>query len=95
MRDCSLLVAILREQMEAHKTRLEFMACFVMALIQVRTVNLAQVAVGLNPMVKIGSNYRRCQRFLAEFSFEQEVIGRLILSLLPDGPLTLCIDRSV
>jgi len=63
-------------------------------LIKVRTVNLAQVAVGLNPLVKIGSNYRRCQRFLAEISFEQEVVGRLILSLLPEGKLTLCIDRT-
>jgi hypothetical protein len=29
--------------------------------------------------VHIASNYRRCQRFLAGFSFEQETIGRLIL----------------
>lgn len=94
MRDCSLLVEVLRAQMEGHKARLDFMACFVMALIQVRTVNLAQIAVGLNPLVKIGSNYRRCQRFLAEFSFEQEVLGRLILTLLPEGKLTLCMDRT-
>jgi len=94
MRDCSLLVEVLREHIDGHKARLDFMACFLMALIQVRTVNLAPIAVGLKPLVEIGSNYRRCQRFLAEFSFEQEVIGRLILSLLPEGKLTLCIDRT-
>lgn len=94
MRDCSLLVGVLREQMAGNKARLEFMASFVMALIQVRTVNLAQIALGLNPLVKIGSNYRRCQRFLAEFSFESEAVGGLILSLLPKGRLTLCIDRT-
>lgn len=94
MKDCSLMVEVLREQMVGNKARLEFMAMFVMALIQVRTVNLAQIAVGLNPWIKLGSNYRRCQRFLAEFSFEQEVMGRLILSLMPEGKLTLCIDRT-
>jgi hypothetical protein len=94
MEDHRFLAEVLREQMVANKARLEFMASFVMALIKVRTVNLAQVAVGLNPLVKIGSNYRRCQRFLAEISFEQEVVGRLILGLLPEGKLTLCIDRT-
>lgn len=80
--------------MVANKARLEFMASFVMALIKVRTVNLAQIAVGLNPLMKIGSNYWHCQGFLAEFSFEQEVVGGLILSLLPEGKLTLCIDHT-
>jgi hypothetical protein len=94
MRDCSLLVEVLREKVDWHKARLDFMASFVMALIQVRTVNLAQIAVGLNPLVQIGSNYRRCQRFLADFKVDQEAIGRLILALLPEGQLTLCIDRT-
>lgn len=94
MEDCSLLVEVLRERLRWHKARLEFMACFVMALIQVRTVNLAQIAVGLNPRVQIGSNYRRCQRFLAEFKLDQELIGSLLLALLPEGKLTLCIDRT-
>ena len=45
----------------------------------------------------IASNYRRCQRFLAGFSFEQETIGRLILQLLPQNPeqkLVLSLDRT-
>jgi hypothetical protein len=94
MRDCSLLAEVLRENLEWHKARLDFMASFVLAMIQVRTVNLAQIAVGLNPLVKIGSNYRRCQRFLAEFRVDQESIGRLILALLPEGKSTVCIDRT-
>lgn len=41
MGDYRLLVEVLRREIEAHKARLDFMACFVMALIQTRTVNLA------------------------------------------------------
>jgi len=47
--------------------------------------------------VHIASNYRRCQRFLAGFSFDQETIGRLIRQLLPQNPeqkLVLSLDRT-
>lgn len=94
MEDYRMLASVLRAEIQAHKARLEFMACFVMALIQIRTVNLAQLALGLNPRVEHSSNYRRCQRFLAEFVLEPEWIGQLILKLLPEGKLTLCIDRT-
>lgn len=94
MEDYRLLASILGKEISAHKARVEFMARFLMALIQTRTVNLAQIALGLNAKVKTGSNYRRCQRFLAEVDFEEEVIGQVILKLLPEGKLSLCIDRT-
>jgi len=81
--DYRLLVEVLRREIEAHKARLNFMACFVMALIQTRTVNLAQIALGLNPMVEPGSNYRWCQWLMREVSFEEDGIGQVILRLLP------------
>lgn len=94
MNDCSELIEVLRPHLNWHRARLRFLAAFVLALIRVGSVNLAQVALGLNPWVQIASNYRRCQRFLAEFSFDQETIGRLILQLLPQDTLCLCLDRT-
>ncbi len=94
MNDCSELIEVLRPHLNWHRARLRFLAAFVLALIRVGSVNLARVALGLNPWVQIASNYRRCQRFLAEFSFDQETIGRLILQLLPQDTLCLCLDRT-
>ncbi len=45
-------------------------------------------------MVEPGSNYRWCQRFMREVSFEEDVIGQVIPRLLSQGKLTLCIDRT-
>jgi len=75
----SELSEVFRPHLQWHRARLDFLAALVLALIRVRSVNLAQIAVALNPWVHIASNYRRCQRFLAGFSFGQETIGRLIL----------------
>ena len=93
----SELSEVFRPHLQWHRARLDFLAAFVLALIRVRSVNLAQIAVALNPWVHIASNYRRCQRFLAGFSFDQETIGRLILQLLPQNPeqkLVLSLDRT-
>ncbi|MDT7920719.1 MAG: transposase, partial [Meiothermus sp.] len=93
----SELSEVFRPHLQWHRARLDFLAAFVLALIRVRSVNLAQIAVALNPWVHIASNYRRCQRFLAGFSFDQETIGRLILQLLPQDPeqkLVLSLDRT-
>lgn len=93
----SELSEVFRPHLQWHRARLDFLAAFVLALIRVRSVHLAWIAVALNPWVHIASNYRRCQRFLAGFSFDQETIGRLILQLLPQNPeqkLVLSLDRT-
>lgn len=97
MNNQSELIEVLRPHLKWHRTRLDFLTAFVLALIRVRSVNLAQIAVGLNPWVRIASNYRRCQRFVAELKLQQEAIGRLILKLLPQGhehKLVLSLDRT-
>lgn len=43
--------------------RLNFIAAFTSALIQVKTVNLSRISVVLNPCATTSSNYRRIQRF--------------------------------
>lgn len=55
-----------------HGTRLNFLAMFLIALLKVKTVNLAEIATALNPQAKVSSNYRRLQRFFADFELDYD-----------------------
>lgn len=71
------------------------MALFMIALIKVRTVNLTQVALSLNPLVSAGSNYRRLQRFFADCDFNFENLAHFIVDRLPvQDRLILTLDRT-
>ena len=55
-----------------HKARVKFVASFIIALLQVTTVNLVRLANGLNGQADKKSNYRRIQRFFALFEIDPE-----------------------
>lgn len=75
--------------------RIKCVAHMVLALIRVRSVNLAELAVVLNDAVDIASNYRRLQRFFAQVDFNSSIVGTIIFSLLPQQTdITICIDRT-
>jgi hypothetical protein len=58
-------------------------------------VTFGQLALVLNPHATADSNYRRIQRFFADFNFDAESFGRLMLALLPQKEkLVVSIDRS-
>lgn len=90
------LKGVLGDHLEWHGARLSFLAMFLIALLKVKTVNLTEIATALNPLVKIDSNYRRLQRFLADFELDYDVIARVIASLLPKPSegYTLSLDRT-
>lgn len=89
------LFDILQAQLPWHKARLTFAATFALALIKVRTVTFARLALVLNPHVTPEANYRRIQRFFAGFPLDGEWVGRLMLALLPQKRnLVVSIDRS-
>jgi hypothetical protein len=73
--------------------RLEFIARFIIALLKVRTVDLAQIAVALNGRALLESNTKRARRFL-EFDLAQKLVAQFVLSLVPDEKLVLCMDRT-
>jgi hypothetical protein len=50
---------------------------FLIALLKVKTVNLAEIATALNPQAKISSNYRRLQRFFSEFEVDYQVLSTI------------------
>jgi hypothetical protein len=90
------LKEILAGHLSWHGARLSFLAMFLIALLKVKTVNLAEIATALNPKAKINSNYRRLQRFLADFELDYDIIAKVIVSLLPKPPAgyTLSLDRT-
>jgi Transposase DDE domain len=82
--------------LEWNKARLHCFAGMLLALIRVRTVNLAELACGFESNAQIDSRYRRIRRFFAQFLPKQEVLGRWVMSMfaLENKPLTLSIDRT-
>ena len=78
-----------------HGARLTFVARFILALLQVRTVNLSRLAVVFSPRAKPSSNYIRLQRFLRGFKIDQALIARAVTGMLPLGEhWVLSLDRS-
>jgi Transposase DDE domain len=87
----------LQHALKSHFTldprRLNFIAVFILALLKVRTVNLAQIATALNGSVQLESNAKRSKRFL-EYNFAQEQIAKFILSFIESQKLVLTMDRT-
>ena len=78
-----------------HGARLTFVARFILALLQVRTVNLARLAVVFSPRAKSSSNYIRLQRFMRGFKLDQSTVARAVTGMLPLGESwVLSLDRS-
>ena len=86
---------VLAQRLPWHRARLKFIARFTTALLQLTTTNLAKLALALKATVKPASNYRRIQRFMADFSFKHADFGRFLLGLLPqESGYVVCIDRT-
>lgn len=86
-----------RDALQAHfkldARKLEFISRFLIALLKVRTVNLAQIATALNGHAKLESNSRRVKRFL-DVDFAQELIARFVLAFVDDDKVVLTMDRT-
>jgi hypothetical protein len=73
--------------------RVAFIARFILALLQVRSVQLTQIATALNGNAKLESNLKRAERFL-QFDLPQHLIARFVLNFVPNGQLVLIMDRT-
>lgn len=78
-----------------NKARINFLAKFLIALIQVRTVNLAQIATAFCGPATADSSYKRIQRFLRSFDISYASIARFVVKLvgLP-APWVVSLDRT-
>ena len=78
-----------------HKARVRFISAFILSLIKLTTVNFTKLANALNGKAKQKSNYRRIQRFFAEFHLSYDLVADLILHQLPvKSDFTISIDRT-
>jgi Transposase DDE domain len=84
---------VLQAHFKLDARRVEFIARFILALLQVRNVQLSQIATALNGNAKLESNLKRAERFL-KFDLAQRLIARFVLNFVPEGQLVLVMDRT-
>lgn len=90
-----LLERTLAEKVSWNKARINFLAKFLVALLQVKTVSLVQIASVMSGRAKADSHYKRCQRFLRFFDLEFAEVASLVLSWLGiASPYVISIDRT-
>jgi hypothetical protein len=90
------LKAVLSEPLPWHGARIGCLAHFRLALLKVRSVNLAELATGFGGPAKVASHYQRLQRCFRAFAIDQDALARLVVRLVPvgDGPWRLTVDRT-
>ena len=95
MASIRLLERTLADNVAWNKARINFLAKFLIALIQVRTVNLTEIASVFPGRAKEASHYKRIQRFLRFFEISYAGIAVLLVALIGvPSPWVLTLDRS-
>lgn len=95
MKHISELQDTLSDLLDWNKARLHCLAQILRALLQVRTVNLTQIAAAFQTSVKEESCYRRICRFFTNFSFDMSLVAAIITRLFPfEGKWLLILDRT-
>src|SRR5215210_5404814 len=95
MADIRLLERTLQHNVTWNKARINFVAKFLVALIQVKSVNLSEVASVFAGRAQPASHYKRAQRFLRFFELSYAGVAAFVLKLLDmPAPWVLTIDRT-
>lgn len=90
------LAGILNSGLGWNKSRAGLLSFFIVALLRVRSVNLAKIAAAMPGKVKTDSKYKRLQRFFSGFDFSLDDVAGLIIRFLPisDEKWNLSLDRT-
>ena len=95
MADMRLLERTLAETVALNRARRNFVAKFVVALIKVKTVNLAEVALAFTGRAQPESSYKRIQRFLRLFELPYAAVAlALVRQAGVPAPFVLTLDRT-
>jgi hypothetical protein len=95
MNQINLLRQTLKPHLGWHGARLSFLALFLIALLRVKTINLAELATGFRSKAQIDSSYKRLQRFFRNFDLDYAVIAQAIVSIMKiPQPWVLSTDRT-
>jgi len=86
----------LGKYLKIHGRRKDLIARILIALMQVKTVNLSEIAKAMpGKSATVESKYRRLQRFFKEFEVVQEQVAQMILSAGgSEKPVVLIMDRT-
>ncbi len=88
----SLLQQTLKPHLRWHGARLNFLALFLVAILRVKTVNLAELATSFRSNAKTESSYKRLQRFFRHFELDYQAIAQIVSALrLDNGELLIVI----
>lgn len=93
MADMRLLERTLAATVPLNKARRNFLTKFVVALIQVKTVNLAEVAHAFAGRARPESSYKRIQRFLRSFELPYATVA-LVRQAGVKAPFVVTLDRT-
>jgi hypothetical protein len=95
MAHTSPLERVLRQNVTWNRARINFLAKFLIALIEVRTVNLSEVANVFAGSAKPESHYKRIQRFLRFFELPFREVAVFIARLVGvASPWVITLDRT-
>jgi Transposase DDE domain len=95
MADIRHLERTLAENVTWNKARINFLAKFLVAIIQVKTINLVQVSSVMSGRAKQASHYKRIQRFLRFFQLPFAQLARFVIALVGlKPPFVITIDRT-
>ncbi len=62
------------------KPRIDLIGLFILAIVQVTSVNLAKISLAMDTKSKTRSNYRRLQRFIKEINWTNTSLIQMILN---------------
>ena len=95
MADIRPLERTLAENVTWNKARINFLAKFIIAVVQVKTVSLVQISAVMSGRAKADSHYKRCQRFLRFFDLPFAEVAYLVIKMLGiPQPFVVSIDRT-
>jgi len=96
MKDISGLIGSLNGNLLWNKARITCLVRMLLGLFTVKTINLQEIALGFGGKAKVGSRYRRLQRFFALFEIDFAQIACWIFKLYfrEDERFYLLIDRT-
>jgi hypothetical protein len=86
---------MLQQHLQWNAARLAFVSAFLIALMRVKTVNLAEIATGFSGKAKVESQYKKLQRFFRDFEVDYESIALTVARVMniPE-PWVISIDRT-
>jgi hypothetical protein len=89
------LIDMLQGYFPWHLARIQCLANGLLALIRVRTVNLADLATAFWGTAQVESHDRRLQRFFQQVALPQALIASFVVRVLPlESRWLLCLDRT-